>query len=85
SNELAEMIEMSPAYIRQIECGNRKPSLETLIVLCNTLHVSPEYLLEGDLKPLPKKIELEDRVRVLNEQEKQVLTHFLDAVEAMKH
>ena len=83
SDELAEKLRMSPAYIRQIECGNRKPSLDTLIELCNTLQVSPEYLLEGDLKPSRENESLEDRVRVLPPRERELLMRFLDALEEM--
>ena len=45
SNELAVRLGMSASYIRQLECGKRKPSLERLIAICTELKVSPNFLL----------------------------------------
>lgn len=43
--ELAESIDVSTNYIGQIERGDRKPSLETLVSLCEVLHTSLDYIL----------------------------------------
>ena len=45
SNELAARLGMSASYIRQLECGKRKPSLDMLIAICAELKVSPNFLL----------------------------------------
>lgn len=50
SNELAEIMGMSGSYIRQLECGSRKPSLDFLLNICEILDVSPDYLLEGNIR-----------------------------------
>ncbi|NMA86594.1 MAG: helix-turn-helix transcriptional regulator [Tissierellia bacterium] len=42
---LAEIIELSPFYIGQIERGERKMSLDTLVKFSNTFNVSVDYLL----------------------------------------
>lgn len=46
SELLGEQIGKTGNYVRQIECGARKPSLNMLISICDTLHVSPNELLQ---------------------------------------
>lgn len=41
----AEIIGLSSFYIGQIERGDRGMSIETLVKIANTLHVSVDYLL----------------------------------------
>ena len=45
--KFAEIVELSPFYIGQIERGDRKMSLDTLVKFANTFHVSVDYLLYG--------------------------------------
>ncbi len=47
--KLAEMIDVSPRFIYDIELGNRGMSLSTLANLAPHLHVSTDYLLYGTL------------------------------------
>lgn len=47
--DLAEIIDVSTNYIGQIERGDRKPSLETLVSLCNALHTSMDYILSDSI------------------------------------
>lgn len=48
-NALAEAIGISNNYLSSIERGKEKPSLEILIRICNALHVTPDYLLMGNM------------------------------------
>lgn len=48
--QLAERANVTPAYIGQIERGERKFSIETLVALCNALKVSADYLLRDSLE-----------------------------------
>lgn len=45
SEQLGEMCDVNAGYIRQIESGNRVPSFQLFIELCNALNVSSDYLL----------------------------------------
>ena len=45
--KFAEILDLSSFYIGQIERGDRKMSLETLVKIANTLHLSVDYLLKG--------------------------------------
>lgn len=47
---LAALIDVSTNYIGQIERGDRKPSLETLVELCNALDTSMDYMLSDSLQ-----------------------------------
>ena len=46
---LAELCSINAAYLRQIECGAKMPSLPLFISLCKALGVSPSYLLADAL------------------------------------
>ena len=48
--KLAEKIDKSINFIGQIERGEGKPSLETLVDIANALGVSVDYLLYDNIK-----------------------------------
>jgi len=48
--ELAEQIEVSTVFVGQLERAERKPSVETLVNLSNTLKVPLESLLQDLLE-----------------------------------
>lgn len=48
---LAEMADISPAFVGHIERGTRIMSLETFIKICRSLDLSPDYLLFDILPP----------------------------------
>ncbi len=45
--KLAEIVGLSPIYIGQVERGERKMSLDTLVKIAGCLHVSIDYLITG--------------------------------------
>ncbi len=48
--KLAELCEVSVPFIGHIERGSRSPSVESLLVICRVLKVTPDYLLQDYLK-----------------------------------
>lgn len=44
--KLSELCELHPTYIGQIERGEKKASLETIMRICKGLQVTPESLFE---------------------------------------
>lgn len=50
SEQLAEQCDVGAVHIRKIEAGTKVPSLNLFVKLCNSLHTSPEYLLQDNLK-----------------------------------
>ncbi len=49
-NQLAEKINISAKFLSEIETGNKGMSFETLLSICDILDVSPNYLLNKDVK-----------------------------------
>ena len=49
AEELAELANLSSVYISYIENAKRKPSLESLIKICNALGITLDELLYGNL------------------------------------
>lgn len=47
--DLADLCHISLSHMRQIETGERLPSVPVLIILCNQLKVSPSYLFQEEL------------------------------------
>ena len=47
---IAEKVDLSDAYIGQIERGERNLSLESLVKLCNELGVTVDYLLHDSIE-----------------------------------
>ena len=49
SNQVAELCNCAPAFIRAIESGAKLPSVPRLVELCNALKVTPNSLLGNEL------------------------------------
>ena len=49
--QLAEKAEISCPFVGHIERGEKKPSIETIVALCNALSISPTTLLQDSLSP----------------------------------
>lgn len=43
--QLAEKVSLSAIHISHIESGSTKPSIESLINVCNALNVTPDFVL----------------------------------------
>lgn len=52
---LGEICSLTPTFIRHIEGGSKMPSVDSLVILCNKLNVSPDYLLCDSLISDDKK------------------------------
>lgn len=46
---LSEKCNINDTYLRQIECGNKIPSLPVFVDICNALEISPTHLLKDSL------------------------------------
>ena len=46
AERFAHQLGMSPTFIRQIECGAKRPSISTLITIARVLQVSVDELLD---------------------------------------
>lgn len=77
--DLAELIDVSTNYIGQIERGDRKPSLETLVSLCNVLNTNMDYLLSDSIQQNEDQISVDivDKLSSLSPEEKEFFYHTL--------
>ena len=57
--ELATISDVSTSYIGHIERGIKHCSLETLICICNSLHIQPNSLLQDSLELPPSLADLD--------------------------
>lgn len=67
SEKLANLCNVYPGHIRQIESGVRLPSLKLFVDICNVLQASPDYLLSQELREI-RQVENADEMyeNVLN-------------------
>jgi len=73
---LAEAVDVSTNYIGQIERGDRTPSLDTVIALCNALH---DYVVSDDISTRDDEIMTDIRAQLvkLTPDEKQYFYHMI--------
>ena len=57
AQQLAARLGINAAYLRQIECGVKTPSVSLHVRICKALQVSPDYLLQ-DLLEEPSSAQL---------------------------
>lgn len=48
-NALAQMVDLTPKYLSNIECGEKVPKLETFVAIANALEVDTNSLLQDVL------------------------------------
>ncbi len=53
---LAEKANISVSFLGQIERGERKPSLETVVSIANSLGITVDYLLSDSYLQAPKSL-----------------------------
>lgn len=84
--ELAESIDVSTNYIGQIERGDRKPSLETLVSLCEVLHTSLDYILSDSRSSSDDYImfNIESELKKLSTDEKQYFFQMITSYQDLK-
>lgn len=74
-NKLANLSGVSQSYLREIELGNKNPTVEFLTVLCDTLGISlKEFFDDQPNDPLISKI------YQLTPQQRKALGDFLDTI-----
>ena len=84
--ELAESIDVSTNYIGQIERGDCKPSLETLVSLCEVLHTSLDYILSDSRSSSDDYImfNIESELKKLSTDEKQYFFQMITSYQDLK-
>lgn len=57
--ELAEIVDVTPSYISNLERGNRLASLKTTLDIVNALDMSFDYLMLENMKNSSKEIKID--------------------------
>lgn len=57
--KFAEIVDLSPFYIGQIERGDRSMSVETLVKISSSLKISMDYILTGEYYDIKQSQALE--------------------------
>jgi len=82
--KFAELLELSPFFVGQIERGERNMSINTLINVSQCLHVSIDYLIFGEIQKAEENNSFqsliskcsEKEIKVIEEVTKIILPHF---------
>lgn len=67
--QLGKAAGVSSKYISDIETGKKRPSLETLVNICEALRITPDYIILGAMAKEEDKNIL-DTLKLLSPQEK---------------
>ncbi len=76
-NELAERLGISNNHMSSIENGREKPSLDTLISICNELNVTPDYFLLGNIHANNVTKDIVEGLRLCSEEDIDLIRQFL--------
>ena len=79
-NEVAELTELEPRHISQIERGFSKGSIDTLIKLCNAYKITPDIILYDLLDEETKKsiAIYEEKFKKLSNRDKDTILNVID-------
>lgn len=75
-NKLANLSGVSQSYLRDIELGNKQPTVEYLEYICFGLDISLKEFFDTDKKPS----EIELAIEKLSSEQKKKLTDFINSI-----
>lgn len=79
-NQVAELTDLEPRHISQIERGFSKGSIDTLLKLCNAYNITPDIILYDLLdENVKKSISIYDeKFKKLSKRDKDVILKLID-------
>ncbi len=80
TNKLANLAGISQSYVRDIEMGNKNPTIEVLFQLCKALNISLRDFFDDDNKVLIND-PLSTRIYRLNSVQREALLAFLNTID----
>ncbi len=81
-DKFAEILDLSTNFVGQIERGEKRMSLDTLIKISECLHVSIDFLIRGE-ETLSDKIDDNDLQMLINKCSKHEVMLISDVIKAM--
>ena len=80
TNKLANLAGISQSYVRDIEMGNKNPTIEIIFQLCRTLDISLKDFFDDD-NNLLNEDPLIARIYRLNPAQREALLTFLNTID----
>lgn len=80
TNKLANLAGISQSYVRDIEMGNKNPTIEIIFQLCRTLDISLKDFFDDDSNLLSED-PLITRIYRLNTAQREALLTFLNTID----
>lgn len=80
-NKLANLAGISQSYLRDIELGHKKPTVEVLEFICDALGISLKEFFDDDIMNNLQSNELFQQIYRLTPKQRQLLTNFLKSLE----
>lgn len=80
TNKLANLAGISQSYVRDIEMGNKNPTIEIIFQLCRTLDISLKDFFDDDSNLLSED-PLIARIYRLNPAQREALLTFLNTID----
>lgn len=80
-NKLANLAGISQSYLRDIELGNKKPTVEVLEFICDALGITLKEFFDDDTMNNLKSNDLLQQIYRLTPKQRQLLTNFLKSLE----
>lgn len=79
-NKLANLAGISQSFLRDLELDKKKPSVETVNVLCDTLGISLRDFFDEDIENSIRNDSLIRAIYKLTPQQRKKLTEFLESL-----
>ena len=79
-NKLANLCGISQSYLRDIELGNKNPTVEILSIICHTLGLSLQEFFSEDESDSIAKDQLIHKIYQLTPKQRIALMNFLDSM-----
>ena len=81
--EVCDMINVNSKYLSNIETGRSAPSLDTIMLLCEYLQITPDYILLGKNIPATSDYiqNIFEKLRTLDDNDRQVILEMIDILE----
>lgn len=80
ANKLANLCGISQSYLRDIELGNKNPTVEILSIICSTLGLSLQDFFAENEEDTIAKDPLIHRIYQLTPAQREALLNFLDTM-----
>lgn len=79
-NKLANLSGISQSYLREVELGNKNPTIEILSFICDTLEITLKEFFDEESKGELKEDPLLAKIYQLTPEQKNALLAFLEAM-----